>query len=92
MPNPTRDFTATLREELALNALNDDEGHLRCTCDDCVRDAGEELRALYKDLSDAALYLPIPEGVAPISVLRFQMALHRLHVYCTAPKGVSDAP
>lgn len=79
-------LTTLLREELAMPG-NDNEPHLRCTCDECVAAIRAPFVAAYKELVDAALYLPIVEDAMPggpyvgnVVVERFKRALHNLHV------------
>lgn len=80
-------LTELLREEMAQNADGDNEAHLRCTCDDCVAAVRAPLVAAYKELAEAASFLPIvpdamPGGsfVGEVVTRRFSNALHTLHV------------
>lgn len=82
------DLKKVLREELAMNPHDDDEGHYRCTCDECVAALQAlgvrvtnppALQRAFKELSEAAFFLPVPY-LDDARVTVFKAALHRLHV------------
>lgn len=88
-----------LREELAVNPPNDDEGHLRCTCDDCCADVSalliprSELGDIFKQLAAASYFLPIMESEQNgLPMTAFKNALHRLHVAAATPYPSSATP
>ena len=96
-----RGFPALLREELSLNTPEGGEEHLRCTCDDCVEAVRKPLADAYKELAEAAHYLPIVKGAMPggefvgaVVVARFEKAMHALHVLVSAwrdPAAASES-
>lgn len=70
-----------LREELALNAHEDNEAHLRCTCDDCMADfEAIALRAGLDDgralASDTAAREADVAGVIALLQLRYSAWLN----------------
>lgn len=71
-----------------MNPHNDDEGHYRCTCPDCIAAVEEcgvrvtnpaALQRAFQELSEAAFFLPVPY-LDDARVVVFKAALHRMHV------------